>query len=229
MSLESLNALVGIVSGLVSILTALAGLVALLRAWRPARLLLLALSLFALLSGLTVSAWWLRPGESAGPAKPGSTLARIAELSPPGHPLAVCPGTGTVLVGGEDGSVRVRDFNSGRELLCYRGHGRPVVALACSPDGGRVVSTDGGDTLHLWQQADGRELRLFDVPGAALTRVAFLPGGDKVICGGRSGRVHVLDLDTGEVASYRGHEAAARFGGFLPGASCGKGLPVGEE
>ena len=66
-------------------------------------------------------------------------------------------------------------------------------ACAYSPDGTRIVSASGDNTLKLWDAASGAELATLVLPAAG-TAVSVHPFAPKVVCGDRSGGVHVADL-----------------------------------
>jgi hypothetical protein len=71
--------------------------------------------------------------------------------------LAALPGDSRQLViGGNDGLVRIWDVDNGQEAHRFR-HGDSLATLAVSPDGQRV-STIGGGVAKLWDVADGQML-----------------------------------------------------------------------
>ena len=58
-------------------------------------------------------------------------------------------------IGGDDGDIRLIDFNTGRELATLTGHDAPVISLAISPDG-KSIASGSEDGL----------VRMFNVPDA---------------------------------------------------------------
>jgi WD40 repeat protein len=82
--------------------------------------------------------------------------------------------------GKTDGSVRLIDVASGKELHPFRGHASGVAAVAFSPDG-KILASRGynDDKIYLYDTAKGGEIRELTIPGAAPAG-----GGGFVIRGG---------------------------------------------
>src|SRR5262249_30263921 len=52
--------------------------------------------------------------------------------------------------GGDDGTARLWDADTGRELLVLRGHPGSVQAVAFAPDGRRLATSHADGTIRLW-------------------------------------------------------------------------------
>jgi len=64
-----------------------------------------------------------------------------------------------VVSGGGDGTVRLWEVSSGRELATLRGHTGVVWSVALSADGQLVVSAGSDGTVRLWEASTGSWLR----------------------------------------------------------------------
>jgi WD40 repeat protein len=89
------------------------------------------------------------------------------------------------------GACRVRlthDTATGRAARPFQNHTGPVVSLAFTPDGERLISGSGADlTARLWDVASGEEL--MSLPGVVgnVCGVAVTPDGRRIVVGAGSG------------------------------------------
>lgn len=133
-------------------------------------------------------------------------------------------------------ALRIWAPDNGRELSRLEGHLAPVLGVAVSPDGTRVVSAHqhcgpnlGEKELRLWDLAAGKEVWGLDV-GVTVMAVAFSPDGRRVAaaCGdvGDSKRVDIIDLERQAVVRTidRGHWPRTHALRSRPG---GTGSPEG--
>jgi WD40 repeat protein len=104
-----------------------------------------------------------------------------------------------------DGSVRVWDAGSGRELRALRhepprGEDVSVYSVVWSPDGKTLASGNGDHTLSLWDAETGRETRVLKVGEGGqspLFSLAFSPDG-RTLAGADSGaKVKLWNLAAG--------------------------------
>jgi WD40 repeat protein len=108
--------------------------------------------------------------------------------------------TGRHLVtGGDDGTVRVWDTQSGIEHLRLHGHQHPVSSVAFSPNGVHVVSGSSDGTVRVWDlRSGGEQLRIQGASARAVYCVAFSPCGRLIAAGLNDGTVQVSDSLTGD-------------------------------
>jgi WD40 repeat protein len=135
--------------------------------------------------------------------------------------VAYSPGGKTLATGSEDGTVRLWDVGSGKELRVLRGHGGCLCCIAFSPDGKTLVSGGGDRTSRFWDVATGAPLHKLDWQPAgarpddrsdvgAVFCLAYCPDGKTVAMGVRAksdeATVHLCDAASGKVLR--------RFAGF---------------
>jgi len=84
-----------------------------------------------------------------------------------------------------------------------------LIEVCFSPDGRRAALVGSGPTALLYDAGTWREIRPLQTP-VDVSRVAFGPGGKILAAGGRSGKVTLLETETGRV--LRTLEGDAPFG-----------------
>jgi serine/threonine-protein kinase len=121
----------------------------------------------------------------------GLPRARLLSRLPPSKCYALSAGGGTLAVSGSRGTTRIVDTRRDRDV-CTLTPAMPASALALSPDGRSLASSDGGSVL-LWDLADGRMLT--KLPSGAFDQaVAFSPDGQTLAVGEDGGSVTWYDV-----------------------------------
>jgi RNA polymerase sigma factor (sigma-70 family) len=125
--------------------------------------------------------------------------------------LAWSPDGKWVASGGgfSDWTIRLWDPATGKEIRQLAGPITPVRALAVSPDGKRIASTDRQATLILWDVVSGRRLAQTHSPNIPLA-LAFAPDGKRLLVGCHNGVVLWWDAATGKLQrlGIRAHQSA---------------------
>jgi WD40 repeat protein len=136
--------------------------------------------------------------------------AGVVAFSPNGQTIF----TGGGSMGQEPNSGRLWDM-SGNELATFSGHGKAIVAVAFSPDGGKVLSGSNDGTAKLWD-LNGRELTTFSGHNNRVTSVAFSPDGRKILTG-CDDKVARLFRENGELLlTITGHTKGVSVVAFSP-------------
>jgi WD40 repeat protein/serine/threonine protein kinase len=104
-----------------------------------------------------------------------------------------------------DGTVKVWDAATGKEIRTLRGHTGHRGSVAVSPDGKHLVSGGMDGTVRIWDAATGKEIRVLQGRTNAVTGVAFSPDGKRVGGGMNDGTLHIWDAEGEELRTFRGH------------------------
>ena len=120
------------------------------------------------------------------PAQPATATSsdppqqpRSLQLLQPGPALSVgwSPDGARLLRGGDDGTVRLWEAASGRELAVLEGHNGRVWSVGWSPDGARLLSGGADGTVRLWEAASGREQAVLEGHKGPVWSVGWSPDG----------------------------------------------------
>jgi len=119
--------------------------------------------------------------------------------------IAVTPDSRWVVSGGQDGTLRIWDINTAREVCSMeRDDYSPIESVVVSQDGLQAVSGSRDGTLTVWELSTGRELRTFDT-GYPAWDVALMPDGQSLVSTTEK-TLKVWDLATGqELVTLSGH------------------------
>jgi WD40 repeat protein/serine/threonine protein kinase len=130
--------------------------------------------------------------------------------------IAYSPDGQRLVTASYDGTARVWDAASGRQLLILRGHGGPVMAAAFSPDGRRIATGSFDRTARIWDAATGRQLLVVRHPDRVRS-VAFSPSGSQLITASYDHTARIWDAATGRlIRILTGHSALVTAATFSP-------------
>jgi WD40 repeat protein len=98
-----------------------------------------------------------------------------------------------------DGVILLWDRDSGRFVRDLVGHAGGILSLDFHPDGTRLASSAQDGSIIIWD-VEGKPLWRYGTgkPGEVGTSIAFNPPGYSLFVGTSSGRLHKLDVKTGE-------------------------------
>ncbi|MBH0776624.1 toll/interleukin-1 receptor domain-containing protein [Nocardia bovistercoris] len=125
----------------------------------------------------------------------------------------------TVVSGGSDGTVRLWDTATGRQLGApMTGHASAVETVAFGPDGRRVVSGGSDKSVRMWDVVEHAPIGPPVDIGEAVASVAFGVDNRHVAIADQSGRVRLLDADSGVAGDplFDGGEHTGHVVAFSP-------------
>jgi WD40 repeat protein len=97
-----------------------------------------------------------------------------------------------------DGTIKLWDTRSGRELRTLAGHGWGVYKAVFSPDGKQLASASRDGTVKIWDVATGANKRTLVADSLAVKSVAWSPDGKVLASSGNEGVVKLWDAASGK-------------------------------
>ncbi len=107
--------------------------------------------------------------------------------------------------GSRDGTARIWDAATGKDIIIYREHMQNVTFLQWSPSGKFIASGDASRTIHVWNAATGTHLITYkghnDVwaGGDAIYALAWSPDEKSIVSVSGDHKIHIWDVRTGKL------------------------------
>ncbi|MDA1038831.1 MAG: protein kinase [Planctomycetota bacterium] len=122
--------------------------------------------------------------------------------------IAFMPDGERVVTASDDGTARIWETATGREMHVLRAHNGAVEKVLHTPDGRRIITASPDGTVRIWHASSGREL--ISLPGSRETprAIALDPTGTRLVTAAHGG-VRIWGLANAAIISAR-QAAAAR-------------------
>ena len=161
-------------------------------------------------------AQWLRQMREVG-AEDRSLLRIFAGHSGPVNSVAFSPDGKLVLTGSDDGTARLWETGSGKQVGILKGHSGLVSSVAFLPDGKLVLTGSDERTVRLLETASGKQVGVLEGHSSPVHSVAFLPDGKLVLTGSLDRTARLWETGSGkQVGILKGHSSPVSSVAFCP-------------
>ena len=115
-------------------------------------------------------------------------------------------GTDTPTGGGNSGTEV--DYTKFKCLQTLEGHSDNVYSVAYSPDGTKIISGSGDNTVKIWNANTGQCLQTLEGHSDWVVSVAYSPDRTKIISGSDDRTIKIWDAITGQcLQTLEGHSS----------------------
>jgi WD40 repeat protein len=143
------------------------------------------------------------------------------------HGVAFSPDATRAATASADGTVRLWDPDTGREVRTLTGHAGAVLAVAFAPNSQSLITAGQDGTARAWDTASGRPIRTCSAHQGAVRAVAFTSDGTRLVTGGDDHTARVWEAATGRpLFTLADHAGAVRALAISPD---GKYLATGGD
>jgi len=127
----------------------------------------------------------------------------------PVHFVSLSPNEKLLATASQDGTAKMWDVLTGREVLTFVGHNDEVIGVDFSPDGKRLVTSSYDGTAKVWDITTGEETLTLTGHNGPLVAAYFSPDGTRLVTNGLyDGMVMMWDANTGEALhTFTAHQA----------------------
>jgi eukaryotic-like serine/threonine-protein kinase len=102
-----------------------------------------------------------------------------------------------IVSAGDDGTARIWDAATGKEIHVLNEHAGGLLSVKFSPDGRSIASAGRDATVRIWDATTGREARVLKGHTSAVAGVAYSPDGRMIASAGWDKTIKIWEPATG--------------------------------
>lgn len=122
-----------------------------------------------------------------------------------------------IVTGSGDGTARIWDAATGREIFKYEKHGNWVWSAFWSADGTHILTCGHDRTVRVWKAATGKDVHVLKDVSAPVRWAAWSPDGTRIAAVDQGSTAHIWDARSGKkLHTMAGHAGWVIKGGWSP-------------
>jgi WD40 repeat protein len=122
-----------------------------------------------------------------------------------------------VITASDDGTARVWDASTNRELRTFRPKDGLVLSAQFSPDASRILTATSRGDIQIWNASTGKQTRSIHAANALIDSARYSPDGSLIVTASDDGRAVVWKAATGRrVAGFALHRYPVYDASFSP-------------
>lgn len=123
------------------------------------------------------------------------------------NPVAITPDGKTLASGGDDGTIRLWNLQTGELKKTFKGHKSAVSVLVFSPDGQTLATGSADESIKLWNLQTGGLIHTLSGRSKGISAITMTPDSQTLVSGDRVGTIEFWNVKNGErINSFAGHE-----------------------
>jgi len=120
-----------------------------------------------------------------------------------------------IISSSSDHTIKIWDFDKGKEILSIKAHHQPVTSISASADGKNIISGSVDNTIRLWALKKGGKNQIFKGHEDWITSVCFNADGKYFISGSGDTTIKLWNPENRkEIRTFKGHSRIVNSVGF---------------